>query len=93
MLPRIIKAPNQSFFLLGPRGSGRSTWLRTAFPDAYVIDLLSEVTYQRLLANPALFNEELRAVSASRWVIVEEVQRLSNLLNEVHRSIEEKTPP
>ena len=35
------KGPEESFFLLGPRGSGKSTWLRAIFPDAYVIDLLS----------------------------------------------------
>jgi predicted AAA+ superfamily ATPase len=75
---------------MGPRGSGKSTWLRTTFPDAYVIDLLSERTYQRLLANPGQFADELRAVPADRWVIVDEVQRLPGLLNEVHRFIEEK---
>jgi len=90
ILNRIIKAPEQSFFLLGPRGSGKSTWLRGTFPDAHVIDLLSEETYQRLLANPGYFADELRAVPTGRWVIVDEVQRLPNLLNEVHRFIEEK---
>jgi predicted AAA+ superfamily ATPase len=90
ILNRIIKAPEQSFFLLGPRGSGKSTWLRATFPDAHVIDLLSEETYQRLLANPGHFADELRAVPTGRWVIVDEVQRLPNLLNEVHRFIEEK---
>ncbi len=45
---------------MGPRGSGKSTWLRTTFPDAYVIDLLAEETYQRLLASPGLFADELR---------------------------------
>ena len=54
MLNRIFKAPEQSFFLLGPRGIGKSTWLRAIYPNAYVIDLLSEETYQRLLA--ALFH-------------------------------------
>jgi uncharacterized protein len=90
MLKRIFKAPNQSFFLLGPRGSGKSTWLRGAFPEAHVIDLLSEETYQRLLANPGRFADEMRAISPGRWVIVDEVQRLPNLLNEVQRFIEEK---
>jgi uncharacterized protein len=51
---------------------------------------LSEETYQRLLTNPGQFADELRTVSTSRWVIVDEVQRLPNLLNEVHRFIEEK---
>jgi len=90
MLQRILKDPQQSFFLMGPRGSGKSTWLRATFPDAYVFDLLSEETYQRLLARPGLFADELRAVSSDKWVIVDEVQRLPGLLNEVHRFSEEK---
>jgi len=90
VLDRIIKAPEQSFFLMGPRGSGKTTWLRAIFPNAHWVDLLSEETYQRLLTSPALFANELRAVAAGNWVIVDEVQRLPNLLNEVHRFIEEK---
>jgi predicted AAA+ superfamily ATPase len=90
MLKRILKVPEQSFFLLGPRGSGKSTWLRRKFPDANVIDLLSGETYQRLLSNPGQFADELRPISRGRWVIVDEVQRLPDLLNEVHRFMEEK---
>ena len=90
MLKRVLKPPEQTFFLLGPRGSGKTTWLRATFSDAHVIDLLSEETYQRLLANPGQFGDELRAVPAGRWVIVDEVQRLPSLLNEVHRFIEER---
>ena len=90
MIQRILKDPGLSFFLLGPRGTGKSTWLRATFPDAYWIDLLSEETYQRLLAQPGLFADELRALPSGKRVIVDEVQRLPNLLNEVHRLIEEK---
>ncbi len=90
ILPRILQAPRQSFFLLGPRGVGKSTWLRSAFPDAHVIDLLSEETYQRLLAHPGLLAAELRAVDSGRWVVLDEIQRLPGLLNEVHRFIEER---
>jgi len=90
MLKRILKAPQQSFFLMGPRGSGKSTWLRSTFPDAHVFDLLSEETYQRLLARPNIFADELRAVPTDKWVIVDEIQRLPSLLNEVHRFSEEK---
>jgi predicted AAA+ superfamily ATPase len=75
---------------MGPRGSGKSTWLRATFPDAHVIDLLSEKTYQRLLADPGLFAAELRAIPSNTWVVVDEVQRLPWVLNEVHRFIEEK---
>jgi len=90
MLKRILNAPEQSFFLLGPRGSGKSTWLRSMFPDAHVVDLLSEETYQRLLSNPGQFAGELRAIPSGRWVVVDEVQRLPDLLYEVHRFMEEK---
>jgi len=90
MLRRILEVPEQSFFLLGPRGTGKSTWLRATFSDAHVIDLLSEETYQRLLANPGQFADELRAVPNGSWVIVDEIQRLPGLLNEVHRFMEER---
>ena len=90
MIERLLKPPKQSFFLLGPRGAGKSTWLKATFPDAHVVDLLSEATYQRLMANPGAFANELRAVAPEKWVIVDEVQRLPDLLNEVHRFIEEK---
>ncbi|MBT3257284.1 MAG: ATP-binding protein [Deltaproteobacteria bacterium] len=90
MFTRILKAPKQSFFLLGPRGSGKSTWLKSMFSDAHVIDLLSEETFQRLLINPGQFANELRTIPPGGWVIVDEVQRLPNLLNEVHRFMEEK---
>ena len=89
-IPRIFEAPKKSFFLLGPRGVGKSTYLRIAFPDAHVINLLAEDTYQRLLANPGLLAAELRAVPGDRWVVLDEMQRLPALLNEVHRFIEEK---
>jgi predicted AAA+ superfamily ATPase len=90
MLKRILAPPPQSFFLLGPRGTGKSTWLRALFPDAHVIDLLSEATYQDLLANTRRFANWLRAVPSGKWVVIDEVQRLPALLNEVHRFIEKK---
>jgi predicted AAA+ superfamily ATPase len=90
MIQRILTTPTQSFFLMGPRGSGKSTWLRSEFPSAHVIDLLSEEKYQQLLANPALFADEMRALKAGSWVVVDEIQRLPQLLNEVQRFLEEK---
>ncbi|MCU0585801.1 MAG: AAA family ATPase, partial [Desulfobacterales bacterium] len=87
MFRRLLTPPGQSFFLMGPRGSGKSTWLRAHFPDAHVIDLLSEEKYQQLLADPALFAGEVRALKAPTWVVVDEIQRLPQLLNEVHRCL------
>jgi len=90
LLKRILQLPKQSFFLMGPRGTGKTTWLRQTVLEAHTIDLLSEETYQRLLANPGLFAAEMRAVASGSWVIIDEVQRLPSLLNEVHRFIEER---
>jgi len=88
-IPRLLDPPKQSFFLLGPRGSGKSAWLRTNFADAHLVDLLAEETYQRLLAQPGAFADELRAISPGSWVVIDEIQRIPNLLNEVHRFIEQ----
>lgn len=87
-IPRLLEPPEQSFFLLGPRGTGKSTWLHANLADAYVVDLLAEETYQRLLAQPGAFADELRAVPSDSWVVIDEIQRLPDLLNEVHRFIE-----
>ncbi len=85
---RLIRPPEQSFFLLGVRGVGKSTWARAAFPDAVYLDLLDERLYQDLLADPSLFAQSVQHLDPGRRVVVDEVQRLPALLNEVHRLIE-----
>jgi predicted AAA+ superfamily ATPase len=88
--PRILTPPKGSFFLFGPRGSGKSSWLRRAFPRAHTVNLLDEALYQSYLANVGLFAAELRALRPGALVVVDEVQRLPQLLNEVHRFMEER---
>ena len=88
--PRLARLPRQSFFLLGVRGVGKSTWARLCLSDAKRVDLLDEAIYQDYLVNPSLFAAELRSVSPGGWVVVDEIQRLPHLLNEVHRFIEER---
>ena len=82
--------PEQSFFLLGMRGVGKSTWIRQALPDAVRFDLLDEALFADLLADPSLFRQMLSKAGPGQWVVVDEVQRLPSLLNEVHRLIEER---
>lgn len=89
LYPRLLTPPEQSFFLFGPRGSGKSTWARRAFPSAYRFDLLEEGLYQELLSDASLFASRLRTFKRGEWVWVDEVQRLPSLLNEVHRFIED----
>lgn len=90
LLPRILQPPRRSFFLFGPRGTGKSTWVRQRFAKATRLDLLDEALYQDLLARPALLADLLRGVRPGSWVCLDEVQRVPWALNEVHRHIEER---
>ena len=87
---RLARVPEQSFFLLGMRGVGKSTWARQTFPNALRLDLLDEALFADLLAEPALFRQLLSGVGPGQWVVVDEIQRIPSLLNEVHRQIEER---
>ena len=86
---RVLAKPKSSFFLFGCRGTGKSTWVKHQFPDAHVISLLDESLYQSFLAAPELFRKRLRAIKDTEWIFVDEIQRLPQLLNEVHAAIEE----
>jgi len=85
---RVLRPPSGSFFLLGIRGAGKSTWARAAFPEAHVVDLLNESRYHALLADPGVFGAELATLPPSQVVVLDEIQRVPALLNEVHRAIE-----
>ena len=87
---RLARLPRASFFLLGVRGVGKSTWAARVLPGAHRIDLLDERRYHDYLADPGLFAGELAALVPGSWVIVDEVQRIPGLLNEVHRFIESR---
>jgi len=86
---RFFKGTAQSFFLFGPRGTGKSTWLEQHYKDAEVIDLLAPDIFRRFSARP----ERLREVtsgSKSKIIIIDEVQKIPELLDVVHELIEEK---
>ena len=85
----MLEAPagGQSFFVFGPRGAGKTTWLKQRFPEALYLDLLDHALYLELLARP----ERLRELIPPRhdgWIVLDEVQRVPLVLNEVHRLIE-----
>ncbi len=88
MYSRIISPPkDKSFFLFGPRGTGKTTWVKTAFPHAIFIDLLESESYNDLLANPQRL-EKFIPKDFKNWIIIDEVQRIPEILNEIHRLIE-----
>jgi predicted AAA+ superfamily ATPase len=91
MIKRILTAADLSqgsCFLWGPRQTGKSTLLRELFPTAPTYDLLSAREFRRLAADPGIFTEECRALAANRGpVIVDEIQKLPELLDEVHSLI------
>ena len=90
MYAKSLKLQRRSFFLLGPRGTGKSTWLKQHFKKAKFINLLDEELYQNYLQDISLFYNSLKKLKPHSWVVVDEIQRLPNLLNEVHRLIEDK---
>ena len=90
MYPRLLQPPaKQSFFLFGPRGVGKTAWAHEQFPDALFFDLLDHQTYTQLLAAPQRLGDQIPQGHKAR-VVVDEVQRAPELLNEVHRLIESR---
>ncbi|MCX6128104.1 MAG: AAA family ATPase, partial [Proteobacteria bacterium] len=87
---RFLVPYDSSFILLGPRGTGKSLWLKNHLPQAILIDLLDESLYQKYLAQPEAFANRMRLCKEGEWVIVDEIQRLPQLLNYIHKFIEER---
>jgi predicted AAA+ superfamily ATPase len=89
MYPRIFSPPNKtSFFLFGPRGSGKSSWLKFYFKTANYIDLLDAELYNDLIAYPKNLSAYIK--DPRMPIIIDEVQKIPALLDEVHRLIELK---
>lgn len=88
MYSRLIRTPaSKSFFLFGPRGTGKTTWVKSTFPSALYLDLLEAEVFNDLLANPQRL-ENYIPKDFTDFVIIDEVQRVPNLLNEIHRLME-----
>ena len=86
---RIIELPLDSFFLFGPRGTGKSTLLKRRVPDALYIDLLNPERYRSLQARPERLLELMAGSPSTDTVVIDEVQRIPELLNVVHAALEE----
>ncbi len=93
LIRRFFEIPEQSFFLFGPRGTGKSTWLREQLPDALYLDLLEPSLHRRLSARPERLREILAGSPRSANVVIDEIQRTPELLTVVHAVLEEPSPP
>jgi predicted AAA+ superfamily ATPase len=87
---RFFQPPAGSFFLFGPRGTGKSTWLRAARPGALWLDLLDPETQRLHQARPERLRERLAAEPAITHVVIDEVQKVPALLDVVHALVEQQ---
>ncbi|MDQ7826405.1 MAG: DUF4143 domain-containing protein [Candidatus Eremiobacteraeota bacterium] len=90
MIKRLLKVPERSFFLFGPRGTGKSTWLKEALHGAHYIDLLDTSLSLELSREPGRLGALAGSGARGSWVVIDEIQKNPSLLDEVHRLIEEK---
>jgi predicted AAA+ superfamily ATPase len=87
---RIFKPVQKSFFLLGPRGTGKSTLIKDSFPDAVYIDLLLPDIFRTYLSRPERLRELVMANRDKKVIIIDEVQKVPEILEVVHSLMEEK---
>lgn len=89
-IPRKMTPPQGSYFLLGPRGTGKSTWLRHNYPEATRIDLLLGEEERRFSSYPERLRDVVQGLKPGSILILDEIQRVPRLLPEIHALIEEK---
>ncbi len=89
IIKRFIQFPKQSFFLFGPRGSGKSTWLRQCHPDALYIDFLFPEVFREFAARPERLVERVKG-EKQKVIVIDEIQKVPDILPVVHQLIEQK---
>jgi len=87
---RLLEFPGKTFLLLGPRGTGKSTWLASNAVASLSIDLLHSEQYYRYKARPSLLRDDVAHLVRGDWVVIDEAQRVPDLLHEVHSLYETK---
>ncbi|MEN3014386.1 MAG: AAA family ATPase [Endomicrobiia bacterium] len=90
LIPRVFKPPIQSFFLLGPRGTGKTTFLKQTYPEAIWLDLLDPENFRVYSAYPERLKELIDAYPQKKVVVIDEIQKIPALLDVVHLLIENR---
>lgn len=89
---RFLQPHVGSFFLFGPRGTGKSTWLRGLRDQAVWIDLLDPESQRLFQARPERLFERIAAQPQAVDVVIDEVQKVPALLDVVHKLVEDRRP-
>ncbi len=87
---RFFRDPGTHYFLFGPRGTGKSTWARAHYEDPIWIDLLDPAEVRFYQAKPERLREVVYGEPAKQTVVIDEIQKVPELLSVVHLLIEEK---
>ena len=90
-IPRFVRVGRDSFFLIGPRGTGKTSWCGHEYPDALRVDLLNPALLRRYSATPEHLIELLEANAKAKHVVIDEIQELPALVEVVHLLLERKT--
>jgi predicted AAA+ superfamily ATPase len=88
--PRLLAPGRDHYFLLGPRGTGKTLWCRHQYPAALRIDLLNPAVLRQYSAQPEYLKEVLAANADKKHIVIDEIQKLPVLLEMVHLLIERK---
>jgi len=88
LIPRFFSENGKSYFLFGPRGTGKSTWLRNIHPDVAWIELLDSAVYRSFLSYPERLEDYVEIHRNKGIIIIDEIQRVPQLLSMVHKLIE-----
>jgi predicted AAA+ superfamily ATPase len=89
---RFLEPAKGSFFLLGPRGTGKTRWTERRFPEALRVDLLDPVMQREMAARPERLRELVAGNPRSETVVIDEIQKCPGLLEVVHGLIESDRP-
>ncbi|MFC1825300.1 ATP-binding protein [Thermodesulfobacteriota bacterium] len=89
-VPRFFQDISQSYFLFGPRGTGKSTWIEYMLGDAVRIDLLDPEVFRAYSARPERLREIAEAQDPGATIVIDEIQKVPQLLDVVHQLIEKK---
>lgn len=87
LIGRYFQDTAQSYFLFGPRGTGKSTWLQNRYPQALLIDLLSPDVFREFSARPERLIQLIQG-QGQKTIIIDEVQKVPQVLPVVHQLIQ-----